>query len=149
MTISHPDWVREEPHARRAAARNGGHCSDEFDVVLCPAMPTAAFPHDHSPQRDRQLDVDGKQVPYLDQIVWASMATLTGLPATAAPIGRIPEGLPIGVQIIGPYLEDRTPITFAGLIEREFGGSPHPRICNPFSRSPGASRDPFLRRRSD
>ena len=31
-------------------------------------------------------------------------------------------GLPIGVQTIGPYLEDRTPVAFAGLIAREFGG---------------------------
>jgi amidase len=39
-----------------------------------------------------------------------------------APIGRSPSGLPIGVQIIGPFLEDRTTIAFAGLMEREFGG---------------------------
>ena len=50
------------------------------------------------------------------------MATVLGLPATVAPIGRSEKGLPIGVQIIGPYLEDRTTIAFAGLIEREFGG---------------------------
>ena len=59
---------------------------------------------------------------YPDQIVWSGIATLTGLPATAMPIGFSPEGLPIGMQIIGPYLEDRTPIAFAGLIERAFGG---------------------------
>jgi amidase len=47
---------------------------------------------------------------------------LTGLPATVAPIGHGESGLPIGVQIIGGYLEDRTTIAFAGLIEREFGG---------------------------
>ena len=85
-------------------------------------MPTPAFPHDHSPQRSRQLDIDGDKVPYNDQIVWASIATLTGFPTTAAPIGRTDGGLPIGVQIIGGYLEDRTTIAFAGLIEREFGG---------------------------
>jgi amidase len=44
------------------------------------------------------------------------------LPATVAPIGRTDTGLPICVQIIGGYLEDRTTIAFAGLIEREFGG---------------------------
>jgi amidase len=47
---------------------------------------------------------------------------LSGLPATAAPIGRSPEGLPIGMQIIGPALEDRTTLRFAELIEQEFGG---------------------------
>jgi amidase len=95
---------------------------DEADVVLCPCMPTPAFPHDHAPQRTRRLDVDGRSLVYDDQIVWSSIATLIGLPATAAPIGRSEAGLPIGVQIIGGYLEDRTTIAFAGLIEREFGG---------------------------
>ena len=47
---------------------------------------------------------------------------LPGLPATVAPIGRSDNGLPIGVQIIDPYLEDRTTIAFAALMEREFGG---------------------------
>ena len=45
------------------------------------------------------------------------------------PIGRTDAGLPIGVQIIGNYLEDRTTIAFAGLIEREFGGfTPPPTL---------------------
>jgi amidase len=70
--------------------------------------------------------VDGKKVPYNDQIAWAAVATLTGLPATAAPIGRDASGLPIGVQIIGGYLNDRTTVAFAGLIEREFGGFTSP-----------------------
>jgi hypothetical protein len=84
----------------------------DFDIVLCPPMPTAAFPHDHSARWERYLDIDGATVPYGDQIAWASIATLTGFPATAAPIDRGADGLPIGVQIIGGYLEDRTTITF-------------------------------------
>jgi amidase len=85
-------------------------------------MPSLAFPHDHSPQRSRQLDVDGKKIPYNDLMAWAGIATLNGLPATTMPNGRAEDGLPIGAQIIGGYLEDRTTIAFAGLIEREFGG---------------------------
>ena len=53
---------------------------------------------------------------------------MTGLPATAAPNGRSESGLPIGVQIIGGYLEDRTTIAFAGLLEREFGGFTPPPL---------------------
>jgi amidase len=90
----------------------------DFDIVLCPPMPTAAFPHDHSPRWERYLDIDGATVPYRDQIAWASIAILTGFPATAAPIDRSADGLPIGVQIIGGYLEDRTTIAFAGLLHR-------------------------------
>jgi amidase len=85
-------------------------------------MPTTAFPHDHSPQLARKLDVDGAKIPYLDQMGWAGLATLNGLPATTMPIGHSDSGLPIGVQIIGGFLDDRTTIAFAGLVEREFGG---------------------------
>jgi len=95
----------------------------EFDAVICPVAPTPAFPHDHSPDQDsRTLMINGAPHPYFDNMIWAGVATLPGLPATALPIGRSPEGLPIGAQIIGPWLEDRTPIHLAHLIEREFGG---------------------------
>jgi amidase len=61
--------------------------------------------------------------PYYDAcFVWADPAGTCGLPATAAPIGHSPSGLPIGVQFVGPYLEDRTTIAFAELLERQFGG---------------------------
>jgi amidase len=127
LTMSHPDWVRAN-RVRGGLRQQWQALFQDFDVVLCPAMPTAAFPHDHSPQRSRQLDIDGNKVPYNDQIVWAGIATLTGFPATTAPIDRTEGGLPIGVQIVGGYLEDRTTIAFASLIEREFGGFTPPPI---------------------
>ena len=73
------------------------------------------------PMDERLLDVDGTAVRYDDQIVWATIAILDGLPATTLPIARSPEGLPIGAQLIGGFLEDRTTIAFAGMIERELG----------------------------
>ena len=76
----------------------------------------------------RQVDIDGKKIAYDDQLVWASIATLTGLPATAAPIGKTEGGLPIGAQIVGGFHEDRTTIKFAELMEREFGGFTPPPI---------------------
>ena len=93
----------------------------DVDVVISPPMPTPAFPHDHSPQRTRQLDIDGEEMPYLDQGVWVAIATLNGFPATTMPIAH-QGNLPIGVQIIGGFLDDNTTIAFAGMIEREFGG---------------------------
>jgi amidase len=127
LTISHPEWIRK---SRMRSGLRGRWLAlfDDVDVVLCPPMPTVAFPHDHSPQFARRLDIDGTKVPYNDQSVWAGIATLNGLPATTMPIGHSDSGLPIGVQIIGRYLEDRTTITFAGLIEREFGGFTPPPI---------------------
>jgi len=44
------------------------------------------------------------------------------LPATIAPIGLAKNGLPVGLQIVGPYLEDKTSIHFAGLLEETIGG---------------------------
>ncbi len=85
-------------------------------------MPTPAFAHDHRDKNVRRISIDGTEVPYGDQAMWNGIATLAGLPATAMPIGRSDEGLPIGMQIIGPYLEDRTTIAFADFFEREFGG---------------------------
>jgi hypothetical protein len=71
-------------------------------------------------KRDR-LRSTANPTPYNDVFyVWADPATTCGLPATAAPIDTTTGGLPIGIQIIGPFLEDRTTIAFAELIEREF-----------------------------
>ena len=120
--LSHRDWIATDG-ARARLRRQWRELFREWDVVLCPPMPTPAFPHDHIPdQRARRIDIDGTPHPYLDQIVWPGVATVAGLPATVAPIDRSTMGLPIGVQIVGPYLEDRTTIRFAELIEREFGG---------------------------
>jgi amidase len=77
-----------------------------------PANPTVAFPH-VSPQFARILDVDGARVPYFDQTVWAGIATLNGLPATTAPIGRAANGLPIGAPVIGGFLDGTTTIASA------------------------------------
>jgi amidase len=121
LTISHADWIRKS-RIRSGLRARWLALFEDVDVVLCPPMPTVAFPHDHSPQFARQLDIDGVKVPYNDQSVWAGIALLSGLPATTMPVSRTEDGLPIGMQIIGNYLEDRTTIAFAGLVEREFGG---------------------------
>ena len=96
----------------------------ECDVMLYPPAAVPAFPHDHSaPIEARRLEIDGKAYPFRDAcLVWADPATTCGLPATLAPIDLSPSGLPIGIQIIGPYLEDRTAIAFAELLERALGG---------------------------
>ena len=121
IVLSHRDWVAAS-RIRLGIAQRWREVFREWDLVVCPSMPTPAFPHDHTPQPSRRIQIDDKDYPYDDQVVWPGVATLPGLPATAVPIERTDTGLPIGVQIIGPYLEDRTPLAFAKLIEREFGG---------------------------
>ncbi|MGW8724741.1 amidase [Streptomyces sp. NPDC055808] len=122
MVLSHRDWIAAND--RREAHRHGWRqLFAQFDVVVCPITPTVAFPHDHHPDLlGRRIDVDGVEYPYLDQLVWAGLATMPGLPATAIPTGRSPEGLPVGVQLIGPMLEDRTPLRLAELLEQSIGG---------------------------
>jgi amidase len=128
LTISHPEYLRAS-RVRNGLRARWQTLFQDVDVLLCPPMPTLAFPHDHSePDYERRIDIDGKKVPYNDQSVWAGIATLNGLPATVAPNGRTESGLPIGVQIIGGYLDDKTTIAFAGLIEREFGAFTQPPL---------------------
>jgi amidase len=119
--LSHRAWAAADA-ARMILQQQWAEVFREWDVVLAPPMPTPAFPHDHSPMTERRIEIDGKQFSFFDQLVWPEIATTPGLPATAAPLGLSDTGLPIGVQIVGPYLEDRTPIAFAALMEREFGG---------------------------
>ena len=123
LVLSHRDWFAADV-ARTRLQRQWIALFGEWDVVLCPPMTTPAFLHDHSfPIAARHIEIDGKTYLYRDaQFVWAELATTPGLPATVVPIDRSETGLPIGVQIVGPYLEDRTTIAFAELLEREFGG---------------------------
>ena len=109
--------------AQLAVRRLWARLFEGFDVVLAPTLGTLAFAHDDSPDMyARTLMLNGEKTSYFGQIAWSGVATLAHLPATAAPMGLSKGGLPMGVQIIGPYLEDRTTIAFAGLLEREFGG---------------------------
>lgn len=108
--------------AQAVLCREWARLFEEWDVVLAPPFGTAAFAHIDAPDEATTLPVDGRPAPYAAQGAWSGMALVANLPATVAPIGRTMAGLPIGVQIIGPYLEDRTTIAFAGLLERELAG---------------------------
>jgi amidase len=122
MVLSHRDWVIADGGRSRLRAQ-WRELFKRYDAVICPIMPTPAYPHDHSPEQEsRHIRIDGKDFAYPDQLAWPGIATLPGLPATAIPTGFAPDGLPVGVQIVGPWLEDRTPLKLAELIEREFGG---------------------------
>lgn len=126
MVLTHRDWL-EVIAARETHRHAWRQLFAEVDVVVCPVTPTPAFPHDHDPDLPgRRIDVDGAEYPYFDQLVWAGLATMPGLPATAVPTGLSPEGLPVGVQLIGPMYEDRTPLRLAELLEERLGRVPAP-----------------------
>lgn len=118
----HGDWLvanELRAHLKAKLAR----FFEDYDVLLCPTVVTPAFVHDHSnPQSLRKLTVAGAERPYFDLMGWISFATATHHPATVAPVGRTKAGLPVGIQIIAPYLEDLTSIDFAGRLGEVVGG---------------------------
>lgn len=100
----------------------------DWDVLLAPAINVLAYPHiertwppDDSDQT-LTFTVNGQSVPYLHGLCYPALSTVPGQPSTAFPVGLSREGLPIGLQAIGPYLEDLTPIRFTALLAREIGG---------------------------
>jgi amidase len=115
--------------AQKAARRCWADYFRNHDVFLMPVDFVTAFPHDHSPDMmSRKLSTPGGPRPYLDMLKWIFHATFTGNPATVCPVGRTPEGLPCGIQILGPYLEDATPIDIAGRIAGITGGFEAPPL---------------------
>jgi amidase len=104
---------------------------ERFDVVLMPVHPRAAIPHDHSePQLARRVTIDGVERPYLDLFGWIGPAGAGHLPATVVPAGIGDDGLPIGVQIVGPYLHDRTTLAAARRVAELTGPCPRPPLAS-------------------
>ena len=89
-----------------------------WDVVLAPMTLDVAFPHQEGAWEERRLIVDNQSVPYDANLLYAMPATFAGLPSTAFPGGLSEAGLPLGLQAIGPYLEDRTTLKFVQLVEQ-------------------------------
>jgi amidase len=126
-----PEWstmlARREEY--RAAYREFFR---DWDVLLAPITLRTAFPHIDMPwpppDQPSQvfIDIDGRQHVYRDQLVYPGLATLSGQPATAFPVGVSRAGLPMGLQAIGPYLEDMTSIRFAGHASEQMGGFVRP-----------------------
>ena len=120
--LSHRDWlkVNERRHQMRLL---WDQFFEDWDVMICPAAASAAFPHDHEGERhERKITVNGKRVATTDQLFWAGYSGCFYLPSTVAPMGLTPQGLPAGIQIITRAYGDLTSIRFAELLEKEYGG---------------------------
>ena len=116
------EWKKDD-EARHRLVADYLRFFEDFDVLLAPIAPTAAFTHRHEQSfAERTLTVDEDEIAYAMHLVWAGLATLPGLPATAVPLARSTEGLPIGMQIIGPPWADRTTLAVASLVETLNGG---------------------------
>jgi amidase len=120
---SHREWTRQTEGRYRARAVWQAFFKD-YDAFLLPVDFTPAFPHNHANPDilARKIRTTEGEREYRDQTRWICFATLTGCPVTVAPVGRTKAGLPVGVQIMGPYLEDATPIDIAWKMSEIIGG---------------------------
>ncbi|HVA73761.1 MAG TPA: amidase family protein [Acidimicrobiales bacterium] len=118
----HRTWLDQD----QVRARMRAVWSDWFrdhDILLCPVMPMAAFPHDHHGTiMDRSVTVNGKQRPQIDTLAWTGLVGVAYLPSTVVPVGFTSGGLPVGVQVVGPYLEDRSSLLVAAKLAELTGG---------------------------
>ncbi len=124
-------WARANGARQRQRAAWADLFS-RYDVVLAPVMPTAAFPHDvEGAITDRVVDVDGTTVPHLVMMAWLGAIGSALLPVVTLPVRRTPGGLPVGIQVVGPFLSDRRLLHIAGRLDQVAGAgfTPPPAFC--------------------
>jgi amidase len=127
--MRHRGWLADNERRLQIRERWREFFADH-DVILLPVQPRGAIAHDHSePQWSRTVEIDGVERPYLDLFGWTGPAGAGMLPATVVPAGTGDDGLTIGVQIVGPYLHDRTTLQAARLVSELAGGCPRPAIA--------------------
>ena len=122
-TMLHRNWLNLNS-TRMMMRETWTEFFKEFDILLCPTVSVTAFPHDQTEDfYARRLVINGKSRSYFDTVVaWAGLTGMVYLPSTIVPVGLAKNGLPVGMQIVAPYLQDRTSIYFAGLVEDTLGG---------------------------
>lgn len=125
--LKHIDWVRVDA-MRHRIRQQWREFFTQYDVIICPTISVPAFKHNHAPVHQRKLNINGEDKEYLTVHLWSGPAIMAGLPSTNVPIGLSKDGLPIGMQVIGPYLEDMTCIEVAKIVRNLKGG---------FNRPPG------------
>jgi amidase len=120
IVLDHRAWLGHH-EARTRLREQWRTFFADWDILICPAARTTAYNHDHRPEAERTLLVDGMETPYRD-FFWFGLATVANLPSTVFPTGLATDGLPIGLQAIGAEFDDRTTIEFARLMAQEIGG---------------------------
>jgi len=96
---------------------------ERFPILLCPACAVPAFHHG-----ERKWMIQGSEVRYLKAMSYSQWFNLLGNPAAVVPVGQSPEGLPIGVQIVGRPWEDEAVLAVAALIDSACGGFRRPPL---------------------
>ena len=88
----------------------------KYPVLICPVCAVPAFVHG-----EREWKIDGCTVGYLDAMSCCQWFNALGNPAAVVPVGRSPEGLPIGVQVVGRPFEEELVLAVAQEIESRCG----------------------------
>jgi amidase len=120
--VDHTDWLVKDRRRARRRQRWAEFFAD-YDVLLCPVTLTPAFEHLQTGEwQDRTLTIDGVTVSYGALESWPALIGSAYLPSTSTPVGRTSAGLPVGVQVVSPYLHDLRSIRVAGLLADLVGG---------------------------
>ncbi|HEY1985047.1 MAG TPA: amidase [Terracidiphilus sp.] len=93
----------------------------DYPVLLCPVASIPAFRHG-----ERTWTIDGQSVQYLDAVRYTQWFNSLAAPAAVVPVGRSPEGLPLGVQIVARPWEDEIALGIASIVDAAFGYQPPP-----------------------
>jgi amidase len=127
---SHATWARDVTARGRDIAMAREERQDligrwaeffrAYDALLCPVTPTPALPHAGG-ATPRRLRVNGTERDWWDQVIWVQAVSAAHLPVAVVPVGRA-GGLPVGVQVVGPYLEDRTVVDLAARFDEVLEG---------------------------
>jgi amidase len=125
----HHAWLMRD-RQRAALAATWSEWFGGYDALLTPVMCLPAFPHHQEGDVwTRQIDVNGESRPYISVTFWTGMFGVLGLPVAVPPVGRTTDGLPVGIQVVAPFLHDRDAIALAGLIAEVAGGYDVPPGC--------------------
>ncbi len=87
---------------------------DRYDFVVSPTTPITAF----AAGADHPGQIDGYRTTYLSWTPFTYPFNLTGQPAISVPSGWTSEGLPVGLQIVGRWRDDRGVLQLAAAYER-------------------------------
>jgi amidase len=125
----HSAWLRR--HTRREEIRRDwADFFDSYDVMLMPVSFVPPFEHAQDGTfRTRTLECNGVERAYSDVIRWTLLTGMAYLPATVPPIGQTTNGLPISMQVVGPYGSDRRTIALAGAVSELMGGWQAPPLA--------------------
>ncbi len=122
--LDHRDW--DVLHRRRGdTRRRWAEFFDDIDILLCPVTVVPPFRHVHAPEGPNWAHAtlaDHGDRHYSDLIGWSALIGSAYLPVTVPPIGRTAGGLPVGIQVVAPYLHDRTALAFSRCLAEVLGG---------------------------